>query len=72
MGWRLHCYWNRSIVEFLKELKLTEGRSTGISKIFKALKENGSPALIIETDEERTYFLIEIKIHEHFLGQEEP
>ncbi|HRW35878.1 MAG TPA: ATP-binding protein [Thermotogota bacterium] len=64
-------YRNRRIGEFLKELKLTEGRSTGIPKIFKALKENGSPAPIIATDEDRTYFLIEIKIHELFLGQEE-
>jgi len=35
-------YRNRRIGEFLKELKLTEGRCTGIPKIRKALRENGS------------------------------
>ena len=29
--------------DFLKELDLTEGRSTGISKVLKVMKENGSP-----------------------------
>lgn len=37
-------YRNRRIGDFLKELDLTEGRSTGISKILKVIKENGSPA----------------------------
>ena len=36
-------YRNRRIGEFLKELKLTEGRCTGIPKIRKAMRENGSP-----------------------------
>ena len=35
-------YRNRRIGEFLKELKLTEGRNTGIPKIKRALKNNGS------------------------------
>jgi len=34
-------YRNRRIGEFLKELELTEGRSTGIPKIFKAMAERG-------------------------------
>lgn len=37
-------YRNRRIGEFLKELELTEGRSTGITKIVKAMASNGSPA----------------------------
>ena len=49
---------NRRIGEFLKELNLTEGRSTGIPRILKAMSENGSPAPVFETDEERSYFLI--------------
>lgn len=56
-------YRNRRIGEFLKELELTEGRSTGISKILKAVKVNGSPAPEFETDEDRTYFLIRLPIH---------
>ena len=57
-------YRNRRIGEFLKELDLTEGRSTGISKIIKSMAANGSPAPEFETDEERSYFLIRLPVHE--------
>lgn len=43
-------YRNRRIGEFLKELKLTEGRNTGIPKIKRALKNNGSKEPIFETN----------------------
>jgi len=33
----------RRIGNFLKELEITEGRSTGIPKILRAMKSNGSP-----------------------------
>jgi ATP-dependent DNA helicase RecG len=56
-------YRNRRIGEFLKELDLTEGRSTGISKILKAMKANGSPVPEFETDQDRTYFLIRLPVH---------
>jgi len=56
-------YRNRRIGEFLKELNLTEGRSTGISKILKAMKTNGSPLPEFETDDDRTYFLIRLPVH---------
>lgn len=56
-------YRNRRIGEFLKELDLTEGRSTGISKIVKAMKANGSPAPEFETDEDRSYFLVRLPVH---------
>jgi ATP-dependent DNA helicase RecG len=36
-------YRNRRIGEFLKELDLTEGRSTGVPKIFRTMAANGSP-----------------------------
>jgi ATP-dependent DNA helicase RecG len=36
-------YRNRRVGEFLKELDLTEGRGTGIPKIFRSVQENGSP-----------------------------
>ena len=62
-------YRNRRIGEFLKELELTEGRGTGIPKIYDALKNNGSPPPRFETDEERTYFLAEILIHPAFLAR---
>lgn len=68
-------YRNRRIGEFFKELKMTEGRCTGIPKIIKALKDNGSPAPIFETDESRSYFLTILKIHpiaqvEEFAGEQ--
>ena len=58
-------YRNRRIGEFLKELKFTEGRGrgTGMPKIYRALTANGSPPPRIETNEDRTYFLIEFPIH---------
>lgn len=60
-------YRNRRIGEFLKELHLTEGRNTGFQKIIRAMKSNGSPMPIFETDEERTYFLTTFLIHPDFI-----
>jgi ATP-dependent DNA helicase RecG len=60
-------YRNRRLGGFLKELKLTEGHATGLRMMRKLLLENGSALPIINTDEERTYFEIEIKIHPEFL-----
>ena len=63
-------YRNRRLGEFLKELDLTEGRATGIPTIQEELEANGSPAAMIETDEERTYFLIDIPCHPYFVNKE--
>lgn len=57
-------YRNRRIGEFLKELDLTEGRSTGLPKMFEKMTRNGSPKPIFETDEDRTYFLVRLPVHE--------
>ena len=56
-------YRNRRIGEFLKELKLTEGRGTGIPIAIKAMDENGSPRPSFETDEENSYFVATLPIH---------
>jgi len=56
-------YRNRRIGEFLKELELTEGRSTGIRKINRAIAQNGSPEPVFETDEDRSYFLVRFPVH---------
>ncbi len=64
-------YRNRRIGEFLKELDLTEGRSTGIPKVLKGMKKNGSPAPEFESDEDRTYFLIRLPVHVRAAGQAE-
>lgn len=57
-------YRNRRIGEFLKELDLAEGRSTGIPKILRAMRENGSPAPVFESDDDRTWFLTRLPVHE--------
>jgi len=56
-------YRNRRIGEFLKELDLAEGRSTGIPKILRVMEQNGSPPPEFETDEDRTSFLIRLPVH---------
>ena len=45
---------------------MTEGRATGIPTIQKALRDNGSMAATIETDEDRTYFLLTIPCRHGF------
>lgn len=59
-------YRNRRLGEFLKELELTEGRATGIPTIQEELRKNGSGKAVIETDEDRTYFLIDIPCHPYW------
>jgi len=56
-------YRNRRIGEFLKELDLTEGRSTGIPKILRAMAANGSPPPRFETDDERLACVIRLPVH---------
>lgn len=48
----------------MKELDLTEGRSTGVPTIQTKLAENGSPRAIFETTEDRLTFLVTIPVHE--------
>lgn len=59
-------YRNRRLGDFLKELGLTEGRATGIPTIQKHLKLNGNHPAVIETDDDRTYFLITIPCRQGF------
>ena len=60
-------YRNRRIGEFLKEMHLTEGRNTGFNKIVSAMKQNGSPLPLFETDPERLSFSTTLFIHPQFL-----
>ena len=60
-------YRNRRIGEFLKELDLAEARSTGVPKIFRAMRQNGSPEPIFESDEDRTWFRVRLPVHERAL-----
>lgn len=61
-------YRNRRLGDFLKELDLTEGRATGIPTIQRNLKLNGNKPAVIETDDDRTYFLITIPCREDMVG----
>lgn len=56
-------YRNRRIGEFLKELDLTEGRSTGVPKILKAMAANGSPEPRFETDDDRLACVVRLPAH---------
>ena len=59
-------YRNRRVGEFLKELEMTEGRGTGIPRMIKALKKNGSPLPIFHTDKDRSYLMVEFPIHQSY------
>jgi ATP-dependent DNA helicase RecG len=63
---RARKYRNRRIGELFKEIDLAEKRGTGISKILRELRENGSPEPEYEMDEERNYLITVIHIHEGF------
>ena len=51
-------YRNKRLGEFLKELDLTEGKSTGIPTIQEELRNNGSPKAAFETDDEKSGYKI--------------
>ena len=46
---------------------MSEGRATGIPTIQDELRKNGSGHAKIETDEDRTYFIIEIPCRDGFV-----
>src|SRR5690625_405379 len=56
----------------LKELDLTEGRSTGIPKILRVMRTNGSLQPRFESDDERSSFLICLPVHAGFAGEAVP
>ncbi len=62
-------YRNRRLGDFLKELELTEGKATGIPLIRKALRENGSPDPVFDTDDDRSFFEVQFLIHADFEGE---
>ncbi len=60
-------YRNRRIGDFLKELKMVEGRNTGIPLIVNEMKNNGSDLPVFKTDEDRSYFRVILPVHPAFL-----
>ena len=69
---RSRFYRNRRIGEFLKELDLAEGRNTGIGKIVRAMRENGSPDPQFYNPETRSFMTVILPIHEAFKSDEPP
>ncbi|CAN5828337.1 helix-turn-helix domain-containing protein [soil metagenome] len=65
-------YRNRRLGDFLKELHLTEGRGTGLPTIYRAMEQNGSPKPAFETDDQSTYFLTVLPVHEAAMASAAP
>ena len=59
-------YRNRRIGEFLEELDLAQGCSTGVPKILRAMRNNGWLAPRFETDDDRIWFLVRLQAHQSF------
>ncbi|MBR5565149.1 MAG: putative DNA binding domain-containing protein [Roseburia sp.] len=59
-------YRNRRIGEMFKDIDLSEKQGTGIPKILRELKKNGSPEPEFDMDEERTYLNTIIHIRDGF------
>lgn len=59
---------NRRIGELLKELHPAEGRGTGIPKVRRSMRENGSPAPRYDFDETRTYFRVVLPAHPEYVA----
>jgi ATP-dependent DNA helicase RecG len=59
---------NRRIGEFLKELRLAEGRGTGIPKVYRSMEDNGSPSPTFDFDEGRTYFRTVLPAHSEYVA----
>ncbi|HEV7507923.1 MAG TPA: ATP-binding protein [Thermoanaerobaculia bacterium] len=58
---------NRRIGDFLKELRLAERRGSGIPKIRRRMRQNGSPEARFDFDEEgRTYFRAILPVHPRY------
>lgn len=59
---------NRRIGEMLKELRLAEQRGTGIPKVHRAMRENGSPQPRFAFDDARTYFQVTLPAHPEYVA----
>jgi ATP-dependent DNA helicase RecG len=59
---------NRRIGELLKELRLAEARGTGIPKVIRAMRENGSAVPEFDFDEDRSYFRVTLPAHPEYVA----
>lgn len=63
---RARIYRNRRIGDFLKELRLIEGRNTGFPNAFASLKSNGSELPEFIQNPERDFLSVVLPIHPYF------
>ncbi len=63
---RARFYRNRRIGDFLKELRLIEGRNTGFPNAIAALRQNGSSLPIFKQNTERDYLSVIIPVQSYF------
>lgn len=61
-------YRNRRIGDFLKEIDLTEGKSTGFPIIRDAMAGNGNPEPVFYTDKDQILFLVTLPCHSEIQG----
>jgi len=59
---------NRRIGELLKELRLAEGRGTGVPKMHRVMQENGSPHPRFDFDDARSYFRATLPAHPEYVA----
>ena len=59
---------NRRIGEFLKELRLAEGRGTGLPRIYRAMQDNGSQTPSFDFDPGRSYFRVTLPAHPEYIA----
>jgi ATP-dependent DNA helicase RecG len=59
---------NRRIGELFKELRLAEGRGTGIPKVFRVMEQNGSPQPRFDFDPTRTFFRVTLPAHPEYVA----
>lgn len=64
---RARIYRNRRIGDYLKELRLIEGRNTGFPNAYQALRKNGSAMPVFKMNLARDFLSVTIPVHPYFL-----
>ncbi len=52
----------------MKELRLAEGRNTGVAKIFRSMEDNGSPPPQFDFDPDLSYFRVTLLAHPEYIA----
>lgn len=64
---RARIYRNRRIGDYLKELRLIEGRNTGFPNAYQALRKNGSAMPVFKMNVARDFLSVTLPVHPYFL-----